>query len=85
MGKKEFKKWSKWVKRAAAHQHRSAEAYARAAAAAGGAGETPGVSTETGAPPIPEFPVDFQAVASQIQEFLNYFGMSLLLHLLTNP
>ncbi|CAL8102269.1 unnamed protein product [Orchesella dallaii] len=72
MGKKEFKKWSKWVKKAAAHQHRSAEAYARAAAAAG---ENGGASATAGAPAPPECPVDFQAVASQIQEFLNYFGI----------
>jgi len=73
MGKKEFKKWSKWVKKASAHQHRSAEAYARAAAAAG---ENGGASaTAGGAAGVPECPVDFQAVASQIQEFLNYFGI----------
>ncbi|ODN04179.1 Sequestosome-1 [Orchesella cincta] len=74
MGKKEFKKWSKWVKRAAQHQHRSAEAYARAAAAAGENGG-PAASASTGAAAAPECPVDFQAVASQIQEFLNYFGI----------
>lgn len=70
MGRKEFKKWAKWMKRASTHQNRSAEAYARAAAASGNAtGASAAAGTEE-----PESPMDFAAVASQIQEFLNYWG-----------
>lgn len=76
MGKKEMKRWTKWMKKAAAHQHRSAVAYARAAAASG---QEPSAEATSNAGHGPQNaqggpPMDFTAVASQIQEFLNYWG-----------
>ncbi len=82
MGKKEFKRWSKWMKRAAAHQHRSAEAYARAAAASGTNADPATASAENGPAENP-LPMDFTAVASQIQEFLNYWGKDTIYYLHT--
>lgn len=61
------------MKRAATHQHRSAEAYARAAAASGTNADPSAAGAENGSTENPA-PMDFTAVASQIQEFLNYWG-----------
>lgn len=61
------------MKRAATHQHRSAEAYARAASASGTNADPSAAGAENNPTEAP-LPMDFAAVATQIQEFLNYWG-----------
>jgi hypothetical protein len=75
MGKKEWKKWAKTVKKTAHVHRKAAETYARSATGLGteagaAAAGTSGGDNQARAPP----PFDFTQAASQIQEFLNAVG-----------
>jgi len=79
MGKKEIKKWAKCMKKTAHMHKRSAQAYASqvasgATASASAQAEANG-SRQEGEREAPQTPFDFSAAASQIQEFLNAFGV----------